>query len=66
MGVVGLAQALMVSCAARSRYGATHLSLIARADLRGLVQPGLSIAWLAMSGMSVGLLALALVLRGTQ
>jgi uncharacterized membrane protein YidH (DUF202 family) len=66
MGVAGLAQAILVAYTARSRYRDTPRSLIEHTDRGGLVQPGLSIAWLAMSGMSVGLLALALVLHGTN
>ncbi|MGY1592439.1 DUF202 domain-containing protein [Geodermatophilus sp. SYSU D00965] len=61
LAALGLVQAVAVAVAAQRRYRLASRSLTARGDLSA-VSSGLPIAALALTGVTVGLLALAFVL----
>ncbi|MGY1807107.1 DUF202 domain-containing protein [Blastococcus sp. SYSU D00669] len=62
LAAVGLVQAAFVGYRAERRYRSVHASLTTRGDLGGARAGGLPIAALALSGVAVGLLALAFAL----
>jgi uncharacterized membrane protein YidH (DUF202 family) len=59
---LGLLQALAVSVTAQRGYRAVHRSLVTRGDLSAVRRGGLPIAATVVSGITVGVLALAIVL----
>ena len=62
LAALGLVQAGFVSYRAQRRYHAVHSSLTTHGDLTAVRAGGLPIAALALSGVVVGLLALAFAL----
>ena len=59
---IGLIQAVVVSVLAHRRYGFTHRSLLATADLNGVPYGGVPMASLTVSGLVIGALAVGIVL----